>query len=207
MGRTSRHIRSGTIAGLASVALFTWIHQLTISDIWAMFVPMAVAGALSGALLGWSYSRLVAEPKMAAWVGLNGLFVAALFGLGIMSVLVFEPQTTMAAVVAANQPPDEMIRLALPLTLGFTIVAAAGITLAYRGTWSDGGVVLLTSVVLVGGLGLNVSALRLIEVPSGAFWLVAEFFGLIVLLAAVFAGVFVMIERIVTPAGRVPTDR
>lgn len=208
MSRAARFGHSGAIAGVVSVTLFTWIHQLTISDIWPMFVPMAVAGGLSGATLGWSYGRLVADPKLSSWLRFNGVFVGVLFLLGIASVLAFEPQTTMATVVAANAPPDDMIRLALPLTLGFTLAAAAGITLAYRGTWRDGVAVLMTSVVLVGALGLNVSALGLIEVPGGSFWLVAEFFGLIVLLAAVFAVVFAVIERyrrVAGPVRKVPS--
>lgn len=197
MSIRGRTVRSGALAGAVSVAFFTWVHYVTISDIWAMFIPMTLAGALSGAMLAWSYSRLVSEPKLSVWLGLNGLFVAVLFGLGIVSVLLFEPQTTMAAVVAANQPPDEMIRQALPLTVGFTVAAAVGITATYRGTWRDGLVVLLTSVLLVGVLGLNVSALGLIEVPAGGLRLVTEFFGLILVLAAVFAGAFTLIERVV----------
>lgn len=196
MAGTGRLARAGARAGGISVVVFTWFHELTISDIWSMFVPMVVAGAMSGATLAWSYGRLVAEHRVGSWITYNAVFVGVLYLLGLVSVAVFEPQTTMAAVVAANQPPDDMIRLALPLTMGFTVIAAAGVTLAYRGDWHDGAVVFLTSLILVGALGLNVSALGLIAVPAGSWGLVAEFYALILLLAAVFVGSFVVIERL-----------
>lgn len=49
--------------------------------------------------------------------------------------------------------------------------------------------------VLVVFLGLNVSAIGLVEIPRGSFLLVAELFGLIVVINVGFAATFVVLER------------
>lgn len=55
-------------------------------------------------------------------------------------------------------------------------------------------VVLLTCTVLVLLLGLNVSAIGLVEIPSSALFVVAELFGLIVALNAVYAMLFLGLQ-------------
>jgi hypothetical protein len=72
---------SGTLAGVISSLVFTVIHDIFISDIWFMLIPMLVAGALCGALLSCSYGMFVAEPSLRSWLGYNLVFVV-LFGLG-----------------------------------------------------------------------------------------------------------------------------
>ena len=64
-----RSVRSGAIAGAASVLAFTLIHDLWISDIWSMFVVMGVAGVLCGICLAWSYAVVVERPSLGSWVG------------------------------------------------------------------------------------------------------------------------------------------
>jgi hypothetical protein len=49
--------------------------------------------------------------------------------------------------------------------------------------------------VLVLSLGLNVSAIGLVDIPRGSLYLIMELFGLIVALNGVYAVVFVALER------------
>jgi len=188
-------IRSGSIAGALSAFVFAVIHYIFISDIWFSLVMMMVAGALCGLCIGWSYALLVKAPTAGSWWRYNMLYVALLGLLGVASVLVFEPTTTMAALVAANAPPDKLIGQALPLTAVFTLFAAVLVSLLYRSSRRHFGVILLTCTVLVLLLGLNVSVLGLVTIPRGSLYLVVEFFGLIVALNVVYALVFTVLER------------
>jgi hypothetical protein len=185
----------GSFSGMGSTLIFTIIHDIFISNIWFMLLPMLVAGALCGALLSWSYRLLVANPSRHSWLIYNLIYVA-LFGLlGIASVLFFEPVTTMAAVVTLNGPPTELIDQAMPMTIVFTLGMAVLITLLYGRSITNFLGVLLTCAVLVALLGLNVSAIGLVAIPSGSLVVIAELFGLIVVLNAVYVMVYLMLDR------------
>jgi nitrate reductase gamma subunit len=110
-------------------------------------------------------------------------------------VLFFEPLTTMAAVVTLNGPPTALIDQAMPMTIVFTLGMAVLITLLYGRSLTKFFAVLLTSAVLVALLGLNVSAIGLVDIPSGSLAVIAELFGLIVALNAVYVIVYVVLER------------
>lgn len=194
-GSVGNFVRSGAIAGGLSALLFTLIHDIFISDIWYSLVMMMVAGALCGSCIGWSYALLTEAPSTGSWWRFNMLYVALLALLGITSVLVFEPTTTIAALVEANAPPDKLISQALPLTALFTLLSAVLISLLYRQSWRHFGVILLTCVLLVLLLGLNVSVLGFVIIPRGSLYLVMEFFGLILILNVVYALVFMALER------------
>ena len=171
---------TGAFSGMISTLIFTIVHDIFISDIWFMSLPMLVAGALCGALVSWSYHLQVAIPSQRGWLVYNLIYVA-LFGLlGVVSVLFFEPVTTMASVVMLNNPPSELIDQAMPMTIIFTVVMAALITLLYGRSISKFLAVLLTCTVLVASLGLNISAIGLVDIPSGSLIVIAELFGLIV---------------------------
>ena len=186
---------AGTFAGMISTLIFTIVHDIFISDIWFMLLPMLTAGALCGALVSWSYGLLVAIPSKRSWLIYNLVYVA-LFGLlGVASVLFFEPVTTMAAVVTLNGPPTELIDQAMPMTIVFTLGMAILITLLYGRSITKFFAVLLTCTVLVALLGLNVSAIGLVEIPSGSLYLIAELFGLIVALNTVYVVVYMVLER------------
>ncbi len=186
---------AGAIAGAISTLVFTIIHDIFISNIWFMLLPMLVAGALCGALLSWSYGLLAPAPSLRGWLGYNLVYVL-LFGLlGALSVLLFEPVTTMAAVVTLNGPPTALIEQAMPMTVLFTVGMAVLIMLLYGRTLTQFAAVLLTCVVLVALLGLNVSAIGLVEIPSGSLFVVAELFGLIVALNVVYAAAFALLAR------------
>jgi len=188
-------VRSGAIAGALSALSFAVIHYIFISDIWFSLIMMMIAGALCGMCIGWSYALLVKIPTIGSWWRYNMLYVALLALLGATSILVFEPTTTMAALIAANAPPDQLIGQALPLTAVFTLLAAILISLMYRSSWRHFGVVLLNCVVLILLLGLNVSVLGFVTIPRGSLYLVMEFFGLILAINVIYSALFTALER------------
>ena len=190
-----RFALSGAIAGVVSTLAFTIIHDIFISDIWFSLVIMLVAGALCGGCVSWSYGLLVAEPSWKNWLGYNLWYVGMFVLLGFISVLLFEPVVSMAALVATNAPPDELIGQALPITAVFTLLMAVVVCLLYGFSWSRFVVVLITCTVLVLLLGLNVSVIGLVSIPRGSWVLVMEMYGLIVALNVVYAVVFVGLER------------
>jgi hypothetical protein len=187
--------RSGALAGAASAFAFAIIHHIFISDIWFSLVVMMIAGILCGICVGWSYALLVENPSFESWLGYNALYVVMFALLGLVSVLVYDPITTVAVLVVANEPPDELIMQALPLTAVFTLSASVLVSALYRPGWLRYGAILLTCSVLVLFLGLNVSVIGLVDIPRGSLYLVVELFGLIIAINAVFAGVFIALER------------
>lgn len=157
---------------------------------------MLFAGAVCGVCVGWSYSLCVERPSASQWLRYNLLYVLMLILLGAASVLIFEPTTSFAALMALNGPPDDLIGDALPMTLGFTLLSAIGIALFYPRSWKNFGAILLTSIVLVLLLGLNVSVIGLVAIPKGSLYLVAEFLGLIVFINVVFVICFIALTEL-----------
>ena len=188
------HALSGAMAGITSTLTFIIIHDFFISDIWNMTAVMLFAGGLCGLCIGWSYSALVSTHSTRRWLGYNLLYLLMFILLGVTSELVFEPITPLAALMALNGAPDDLIGQALPLTALFTLGAAVVISLFYERSWKHFGAVLLTSIVLVLLLGLNVSVIGLVSIPQGSFYLVTEFLGLIVFLNIIFVVVFIGLE-------------
>ena len=186
---------SGALAGIVSAFAFTVIHHILISNIWFTAPIMMFAGGLCGLCIGWSYRLLVEKASIGSWLRYNLLYVAMLMLLGAASVIVFEPVVSMAELMASDGPPHELIGQALPMTLLFTVASSVVISQLYGQSWRHYGAVLLTSMVLVLLLGLNVSALGLVSVPRGSFYLVAEFLGLIVVINLIFVVVFLALER------------
>jgi hypothetical protein len=189
------YLRSGAVAGAISAFAFAIIHHLFISNIWFSLIIMMVAGAVCGLCIGWSYRLLVRAPSTGSWLRYNLLYVAMFALLGAASVIVYEPVTTIGALIVANEPPDELFGQAMPMTLVFTLATAALVSLLHRRSWLNFGAVLLTCTVLVLFLGLNVSVIGLVEIPRGSLYLIAELFGLILALNAVYVAVFMGLER------------
>lgn len=204
--RRSSSVRagSGALAGVASTVGFAAIHDLFISDIWGTLPIMALAGALCGLCIAWSYGLLCAQPSITGWLRYNVIFVAMLGLLGAASVIVFEPTTTLAAVIEANEPPAELITTAAPMTITFALVSAATLSALYGRRWSHHAAVLATVTVVVLFLGLNVSAIGLVDIPTDSTTLVAVMFGLTLVLALLYVVVFIALER--QALRRQPTD-
>jgi hypothetical protein len=190
-----RFIRTGIIAGAISAFCFALIHDLFISDIWFSLPIMLAAGGVCGLCLGWTYGLLFEAPSIQSWAQYNALYVGMFALLGGVSVLVFEPVTTIAALVVANAPPDDLFRQAMPLTIVFTLLMAAAIGRLYARKWSHYAAILLTCSVLVLLLGLNVSVIGLVSIPRSSLYLIVELMGLIVALNVAFAIAFAVLER------------
>ncbi len=178
-----------------SALVFTLVHDLFISDIWDMLIAMAVAGAICGLCIGWTYGRLVDAPSIESWLGYNMVYLLMFGLLGATSVIVFDPVTTVAEVIGEGGPIDELIRIALPMTVLFTLATVAAISVLFGRRRPDIGPIFVTVSVLVLFLGLNVSAIGLVDIPRDSTYLVAELFGLIVVINVAFAATFLIIER------------
>jgi hypothetical protein len=194
--RTASFPLSGALAGMGSTVVFAAIHHALISDIWFSLVPMLVAGALCGLCLAWSFGRLFRPPSIASWLLYNLVYLSLFVFLGIASLIFLEPVATVTELIVAEEVPHELIRQALPLTLGFTITAAALISFLWGRNPLDAVAVGLTCIVLVSLLGLNVSILGLVQFTSGSFYLVARLFALIVALNVVYLALFLLKERL-----------
>lgn len=190
-----RFLLSGVAAGAVSAFAFTVLHQLLISDIWFSIGAMLGAGALCGLCLAWSYRRLFRSPSITTWVRYNLVFVALLALLSLVSLVVYEPITTIPELFAAGGPPTELIRKAMPLTMGFTLAAAALLWYLWGRTILDAVAIVLTCTVIVAVLGLNVSITGLVFLPAGTAYLFLEQFALTFFLNLVFVGVFLLLER------------
>jgi hypothetical protein len=182
----------GAAAGALAALTFAAVHALWITDIWFSTVPMMIAGAACGATIGWSYGRLF-EPSIRTWLGYNASYVIALAVLGLVSVAVFEPRTTMAELLTLDGPPADLIGDAFPLTIAFTLGTAVVMSALFGRTLAAFGVILVTCSVLVALLGLDVSVIGLIQIPTESLYLVVELAGLIVVLAGSFAAVVVVL--------------
>ena len=192
---TANFLRSGTIAGLVSALIFTIVHQNFINDIWFSIPIMLIAGALCGPSLGWSYGVLVSVPTLKNWLAYNLVYMAMFGILGAVSVAAFDPITTVEALIEVNESPNELIGKAMPLTVVFTFLMAGIVTVLSTRRWANFGPALLACVILVLSLGLNVSIIGLVSLPSGSLYLVVELFALILALGVVFAVAFAILER------------
>jgi hypothetical protein len=190
----STTLRSGALAGVVSAFAFTVLHHLTISDIWFALVPMLLAGAACGLSIAWSHRRVFARPTTATWLGYNAAYVLLLTLLGVGSIVVFEPVTTIAELIAAGGPPDALIASAMPFTIAFTVISAGVMSLMWSRSLGDAATLFVTCAVVVLLLGLNVSALGLVAIPSGSLHLVAQMFGLILALNVAYVLAYLALE-------------
>lgn len=186
---------SGVVAGASASVLFTGLHHATISDIWFALVPMVIAGAVCGLCLAWSYRRLFARPTTRSWLGYNGAFIAVYVLLGAVSMLVYEPIAAAAALLASNEPPSELIRAAMPLSVAAALAGAGAMWWRWGRSAVDALALLITHSLLMVLLGLNISILGLVQWTGEAATVLAGFFGLVVALAAGFAGIVLLLER------------
>ncbi len=184
--RTVQLAGPGAAAGALAALAFAAVHALWITDIWFSLVPMMIAGAACGATIGWSYGRLF-EPSIRTWLRYNASYVIALAILGLVSVALFEPRTTMAELLTLDGPPADLIGDAFPLTMAFTLGTAVILSLLFGRTLAAFGAILVTCTVLVALLGLDVSIIGLVRIPTESLYLVFELAGLIVVLAGSFA--------------------
>jgi len=189
-----RCIRTGIVAGAISAFSFALIHAIFISDIWFSLPALLIAGAICGLCLGWTYGLLFETPSIHTWLQYNALYVGMFVLIGCVSVMVFEPVTTLAVVMQSDAPPDYLFKQALPMTIISTIIMAAIIGRLHARTMAHYAAILLTCTVLVILLGLNVSVIGLISIPRSSIYLIGELAGLILSLNAVFIVVYISLE-------------
>jgi hypothetical protein len=193
-GSRPRTLASGAAAGVVATLAFTLVHDLLISDIWEMGIAMSVVGGACGLCLAWSYGRLSIRPSVATWFAYNGAYIAAFSLLAVVSLLVYEPVTTTAAILERGGPIDHLIVRTLPMAVLFTLVASGAIALLFGPSPRAFGPILVTSVLLVAGLGLNVAPIGLVAFEGSAPLLVVELFVLVIVLASIFALGFLILE-------------
>jgi len=115
--------------------------------------------------------------------------------IALCSIIIFEPVTTVTEVMQAKTPPDELIKKALPLSEIFIVSFSIIMGFLFGKKIIDYILILLTNSVLMIFLGLNVSIIGLVKIPSDSFYLVFELFALIITIFIVYAGVFILLER------------
>jgi len=182
----------GAVAGAASATCFAAVHALFISDIWYAIVPTAVAASICGACVAGSFGILVRDPTVRGWLLYNTTFVGLFALLGIVSLVIYQPVTTIPALLTLHGPPSWLFERTVPLQISFTLAAAALITPLFGRRWWHIGPVLAT--VLVFALGLNISIIGLVEIPRSSAYIVAELVGLILTIVVAYAVVFVVLE-------------
>ena len=189
------YILSGAIAGFVSTFIFTVIHQVLITNICFSFLMMAAAGIICGVSIAFSYGKIIKTPSFKNWLGYNFVFILMFILIALCSVIIFEPVTTVAEVMQTKTRPDELIKKALPLSEIFTVSFSIIMGVLFGKKIIDYILILLTNSVLMIFLGLNVSIIGLIKIPSDFFYLLFELFALIVTIFVVYAGVFIILER------------
>jgi len=183
------------IAGLVSTVVFAVVHQVLILSIWFSILPMLIAGALCGGCLGTTYA-VVADPlTLRGWLAYNALFVALFFLLALASELVFDPIVTAAQVMAGGGPPGELFGRSLPFMGFFTVASTLALTAVYGAGVGKAAALFVTVLLLMALLGMNVGIIGLVEIPSAFLPLLGLMFALILVLAAVNAAVFALLER------------
>ena len=190
-----KYIKAGAAAGIAATLIFTIIHHIFIANIWFSFPIMAIAGAASGVCIAWTYGLLFQELFLANWLKLNSFFIIMFILLGILSVILFEPITTISALREANERPTELINKSMPLTIVFIFASTIILSLLYGHSLKQYLVILLTNAILILLLGLNVSILGLIFIPTDSLYLLLELFALIAVIFIVYSYTFWFLER------------
>ena len=170
------------------------VHAILISNIWFSATIMLTAGALCGACVSGTYALLFPHPSVGSWLRYNLVYLGMFVALGLASVIVFDPVTTIAVLIQTKAPPTDLFAQALPMTALFLLAITVALSIMYGRQWRHYVAILITCTVLLALLGLNVSAIGLVDVPRGSLYLIAELFGLIFILDAVYSVVFAVLE-------------
>ena len=183
----------GVLAGMLTVLGFVAIHEIFIVDIWAMLMPMVIAGAVCGLCLAWSYNKAVAEHSTARWFGYNGSYAALLVALGAVSFMVLEPQFTMAELMLADDALAQVIPPAVPLMVIAGLAGSLALWVLFGRRTTALIPILVTQTLLVVLVGHNLAVLGLVEMSTDLLYVVGEFLVLTVALAVGFAATVVLL--------------
>ncbi len=188
---------AGALAGIISVVVFAAVHAMTISDIWFSLPIMAIAGALVGTALAWSYQVMGNAMRVSRWLAYSGSYLGLLVTLGVGSLIVYEPVSTMRLLtgVMGLQEADRLVGEALPLMIVLTVAGSATLTLLFGRSWWHFFPNLLTMILVMALVGSNVVIIGLIELDSSAIPALIEFMGLVVVIIGVYAGVMAAVVQ------------
>lgn len=195
-GSSRRTLLIGALAGVIATLLFMALHAVLILAIWEMAIPMGVSGALCGSSIAWSYNRAVETPSMANWITMNGLYVATLVALGIVSLLWFEPTWTFAELSVEGAPLGDLFSRAVPLMVAFAFAGSLPVWGVFSLKLSALGPILVTQTLLVLLLGHNVAIIGLVDFSNGGWGTVGEMLGFVALIGAAFTVTFLAIDRL-----------
>ena len=187
---------AGAAAGVVATTVFTSLHHLFISPIWWALPFMAVAGAVCGAVLAWCYTSLVAVRTAGSWAVFVGLYIVMFGLLAMASSIVYEPIITMAEVVNSTGGNPIPIGESLGLMVVFTLGWAAFLSVFYQRGWRGFVAALAATTILMLLLGVNVSTMGLVDVPTTGWVLVIEFFGYLIALGVSFGLSFHLFARV-----------
>lgn len=187
---------AGAAAGVVATTVFTIAHHLFISPIWWAFPFMAVAGAVCGTVLVWCFTTLVEARTARSWAVFVGLFTLMFGLLAVASSIVYEPIITMAEVVGSTGGNPIPIGESLGLIVVFTLGWATLLSVVYRQGWTGFAAALAATTILMLTLGVNVSTMGLVEIPTTGWVLVLEFFGYLVALGVSFGLSYYSIARV-----------
>lgn len=191
-----RFALTGAVAGVVSAVGFAALHALLISDIWWSVVLMAVAGAMCGACVAWSFAVITRNRTVRSWALYNATYVGLLVSLGIVSLIMFEPATSIPMLMAPGglDRAERLMAEAMPMTILFGAGSAVLVARFFGRRWWHVGPVMVAMTVVIVLLGLNVSIIGLVEIPRSSLYVVAELFGLIFGIVLVYAAVFAVLE-------------
>ncbi len=179
-------LSSGAISGVVVVFGFTILHNIFIADIWFNVGPMLFAGALCGFCVAWSYRASATRHSTAAWFGHAGLYAVEMIALGAVSLLVLQPQFTMAELLVADDAFDRLLPPSVPLMIGAMVVGTILFWLYYGRRPAALAPILVTQVLLVFLLGHQFAFLGLVESSSLLLVAFGEFALITVGLAAAY---------------------
>lgn len=193
-------LAAGAVAGVVSVTVFTFLHQVFINPIWWMFPIMAIAGAACGLCLAWCYETLVSYPSWPTWWGYIGL-INVMFGLlAWVSAVIYDPIISMAEMVESSGGNPIPISETLPLMIVFTLGWAGLLTAIFKAGWRGFGAASATIAVLMLLLGFNLSTVGLVDVPTEGWILLVEFFGYVTALSVTYGLTHTALMRLRRPA-------
>ena len=195
----------GAISGGATVLVFTFVHDLWISDIWFNVGPMVLSGALCGIAIVWSYNTAVSSGSMGRWFTFNGSLVGLLVALGGLSFIFLEPRFTMAEAMEMDNALGELIPPALPLMIGATLVGTIIVWVGYGRKLGALIPALVVQALLVFLVGHNLAILGLVELSGDLLATFVEFIGLTALLGFGFAAGVAVLTRF-RPAASAPEE-
>lgn len=172
------------------------IHMWMIVELWSFFLPMLIAGIVCGIAIAVAFAVVSPGSGRRRWLAFNAVFFLLLFLLGVLSVIVFEPKTSLPALMAGIGPPPELIQWTLPLLLPFTVGSAVVLGASFGSRWWHALALLPASALVMLLLGVNIAAFGLVELSSSALASMARVMVLALVLVFSYAVTTALVMRL-----------